>query len=139
MKTLKLNIEQLTDLWWCLREITQGLNREDYQGLFELEDRVVKIRESYRVPFPRNPDLQAFIAACREIQTEEKSEGRKGKLSRLKEVNQDHVKTLKAFYKELRQKQSLEALLEFEPLSESDLPADIKEEQIATLKELLSN
>lgn len=139
MKTLKLNIEQLTDLWWCLREITQGLNREDYQALFEMEDRVVKIRESYRVPFPRDTDLEAFIAACREIQTEEKSEGRKEKLRHLKEVNQDHVKTLKAFYKELQQKQSMETLLEFEPLSEGDLPADIKEEQLATLKQLLSN
>jgi len=139
MKKLKLNIEQVTDLWWCLRGITQGLYREDYQALFEMQDRVVKIRESYRVAFPRDPDLLAFIAACREIQKEEETQERKEKLSHLKEVNQDHVKTLKEFYKELRRRESLEKHLEFEPLSEGDLPSDIKEEHLATLSQLIIN
>jgi hypothetical protein len=139
MKKLKLNIEQLTDLWWVLDEITRGKDRSEYKSLFALLNKITEARESYRVPFPKDPELDGFIAACREIQKDKESDERKAKIRGLKEVNQKHVDTLKEFYKEFRKKEAISTHLEYEPLLESDLPSDITQQQLTALRQLLPN
>lgn len=138
MKTLTLTFEQLTDLWWSLSQITRTLSVKEYPELLGILKKVDDAYQGYRIPLPRDPLLESFIAGCMEIQKETDQDVRRSRVASIKAANPGQVNQLKDYYRDLKGRQAQTATIQFEPLLLNQLPKEVSEDHLTVIKPLLT-
>ncbi|GEM_PF-3899953 len=138
MKTLTLSFEELTNLWWFLKEVARNCTVEDYPSLFGVLHLVEEQYQTYRLPLPDDALLNDFIDECLNILRDKSPQSKKERIAIVKSVHPIQTKQLSSYYNDLRHRQAQSSTIHFEPLTLKDLPQDVAEDHLEMIKPLMS-